>query len=498
MGIFSRKSKNGVSNVTVEEDWPFDDQPGFVVFDIETTGLSPTSDRMIEIGLIRTDNLGNPLAYWSSLINPQQAMTATEIHGISDKDVTNSPTFEDVLDQVLPRIRGQVLAAHNAEFDTSFLRVELARAGWELPKTPVLCTMEESQNFIPGLSRRRLQDCIEALGIDQAVEHRALGDASLATALVNFYLNGPTNRKRSQELIDLPTTAKSITWPINQTFPSIPKSNSKQKYWAAKPPSNSALMKTISSIMPEDLLGENASKSELTYAQVLLEAMEDGIISEQENSSLSDLSNSLQIVTEAQTAIHKKFMQTIAQEAWKDGSVSRAEQSEIVEAGRSLGFSDNDSKNFIKEIEELRASRISARTKVLPPDWDLGDPLRVGDRVVITGCYEAGRYELESKSKSMGIRITGSISGKTNLLVSDGTINGNKDTDAAKLGIRSVTPEMYRKLLDYIQPTPTDDNQPSDIGQKVSTETLVCTKCALSFVREATKGRKPHFCEACR
>jgi DNA polymerase-3 subunit epsilon len=498
MGIFSRKSKNGVSNVTVEEDWPFDDQPGFVVFDIETTGLSPASDRMIEIGLIRTDTLGNPLAYWSSLINPQQSVTATEIHGISDKDVANSPTFEDVLDQVLPRIRGQALAAHNAEFDISFLKVELARAGWDLPKTPVLCTMEESQNFIPGLSRRRLQDCIDALGIDQAVEHRALGDASLATALVNFYLNGPTNRKRSQELIDLPNFAKSVTWPTSQTFPKIPKSSSNQKQWAAKPPSNSALMKTISSMMPEDLLGESASKSELTYAQVLLEAMEDGIISEQENSSLSDFSNSLQIATETQTAIHKKLMQMIAQEAWKDGSVSRAEQTEIVEAGKSLGFSDNDSKNFVKEIEELRASRISARAKDLPPDWDLGDPLRVGDRVVITGCYEAGRYELESKSKSMGIRITGSISGKTNLLVSDGTINGNKDTDAAKIGIRSVTPDMYRKLLDYIQPTPTDDNQPSDIGQKVSTETLVCTKCALSFVREATKGRKPHFCEACR
>jgi len=497
MGIFSRKSKNGVSNVTVEEDWPFDAQPGFVVFDIETTGLSPTSDRMIEIGLIRTDNLGNPLAYWSSLINPQQAMTATEIHGISDKDVTNSPTFEAVLDQVLPRIRGQVLAAHNAEFDISFLRVELARVGWELPKTPALCTMEESQNFIPGLSRRRLQDCIEALGIDQAVEHRALGDASLATALVNFYLNGPTNRKRSQELIELPKTAKSVTWPTNQTFPNIPKSNSKQKYWAAKPPSSSALMKTISLMMPEDLLGESASKSELTYAQVLLEAMEDGIISEQENSSLSDLSNSLQIATETQTTIHNKLMQTIAQEAWKDGSVSRAEQSEIVNMGKSLGFSDNDSKNFIKEIEELRASRISTRTKELPIDWDLGDPLRIGDRVVITGCYDAGRDELETKSKAMGIRITGSVSGKTNLLVSDGTINGNKDADAARLGIRSVTPDEYRILIEFIQPSKSETEDIPTSEQKTSQENLVCTKCTETFTRTVTKGRKPHLCQNC-
>jgi formamidopyrimidine-DNA glycosylase len=98
----------------------------------------------------------------------------------------------------------------------------------------------------------------------------------------------------------------------------------------------------------------------------------------------------------------------------------------------------------------------------------------------------------------LGVRITGSVSGKTNLLVSDGTINGNKDADAAKLGIRSVTPDMYRKLLDFIQPALTDNNQPSDVGQTVNTETLVCTKCAQSFTREAAKGRKPHFCEACR
>ncbi len=43
MGMFSRKSKSSVSNVTIEEEWPFEAEPGFVVFDIETTGLSPTA-----------------------------------------------------------------------------------------------------------------------------------------------------------------------------------------------------------------------------------------------------------------------------------------------------------------------------------------------------------------------------------------------------------------------------------------------------------------------
>jgi NAD-dependent DNA ligase len=98
----------------------------------------------------------------------------------------------------------------------------------------------------------------------------------------------------------------------------------------------------------------------------------------------------------------------------------------------------------------------------------------------------------------MGVRITGSVSGKTNFLVSDGTINGNKDADAAKLGIRSVTPDMYRKLLDYIQPAISISEQSPNGDQEISEESIVCTKCANTFTRKATKGRKPHFCVNCR
>jgi BRCT domain type II-containing protein len=98
----------------------------------------------------------------------------------------------------------------------------------------------------------------------------------------------------------------------------------------------------------------------------------------------------------------------------------------------------------------------------------------------------------------LGIRVTGSVSGKTNLLVSDGTINGNKDADAAKLGIRSVTPDKYRKLLDYIQPAaPAGELSPNG-DQEIGEESIVCTKCTETFTRKATKGRKPHFCPKCR
>jgi DNA polymerase-3 subunit epsilon len=498
VGIFSRKPHSRFQNVDIEDSWPFGEKSGFVVFDIETTGLSPTSDRMIEIGLIRTDNLGNPLAYWSSLINPKQPVGATEIHGLSDKDVQGAPTFDELFDQIRSRIHGQALSAHNAQFDIAFLRVEFARAGWDLPQVPVLCTMQESRHFIPGLSKRRLQDCVGALGIEQEVEHRALSDASLTTALVNFYLNGPTNKRRSQDLAEMPGIAGAITWPESKTFPTISNSGLAKQQRAIKRPSTSELLKTISSTMPEDLLGDDAPLSDLTYAQVLLEAMEDGEVTKEETSSLADLAESLHISSTRQDEIHTKLMSTLAQEAWRDGVVSKTEQSEIIDMGNALGFTDSDSKRFMREVEELRASRIGARAKALPADWSYGQPLHVGDRVVITGCYDVGRDELETKSRMMGIRITGSVSGKTVLLVSDGTINGNKDADAARLGIRSITPDIYRVLLDYVQPANQENQTSPSSEQRTIEEVLVCTKCAGTFTRIVSKGRKPHLCPSCR
>jgi len=208
--------------------------------------------------------------------------------------------------------------------------------------------------------------------------------------------------------------------------------------------------------MPDDLLGDNPEEIELSYAQTLLEALEDGVISTAEVSALNELASSLNMTTNMQLQIHGKIMRLLAEESWKDGVVSKSEQAEITSTGESLGFSETDSKLFIKEIEELRASTIGANAKKLPDNWDLGEPLLVGDRVVITGCYEVGRTELENQAKALGVKITGAISGKTSMLVSDGTIGGNKDNDAKKLGVRTVSPEVFRELLKFVQPKSVD------------------------------------------
>jgi DNA polymerase-3 subunit epsilon len=81
-----------------------------------------------------------------------------------------------------------------------------------------------------------------------------------------------------------------------------------------------------------------------------------------------------------------------------------------------------------------------------------GAPLRVGDKVVFTGCEDQTRDRLEKRSESLGVRVLGSVSPKTVMLVSDGTMAGTTLAKAHELGTRIVHPDTYEVLLRHLQP----------------------------------------------
>jgi DNA polymerase-3 subunit epsilon len=249
--------------------------------------------------------------------------------------------------------------------------------------------------------------------------------------------------------------------------------------------------------MPEDLLSEDASSSEISYAMVLLESLNDGIVSDSEIVSLRDCADSMGLNSHSILNIHLELLLALSREAWRDGVVNRAEKQDILNCAQQLGLSDSEGKHALEEIEAFRNARVVARVKPLPDFWDLGEPLHVGDRVVITGCYEVGRFDMEKKARSLGVRITGSVSGKTTMLVSDGSINGNKDSDARRLGIRIVGPTEFKQLMEYVQPQ-LEAGKNAAATAVTETEHLLCTKCTRVFERQVAKGRKPHFCPTCR
>jgi len=152
------------------------DEP--VVFvDLETTGASPASARIIEVGIV-TASGGTLESEWSTLVNPGAPIPRTIQHftGITDEMVRDAPYFEDVADEVLACLSGRVFIAHNARFDHGFLRRELGRIGRKL-SVRVVCTVRLSRRLDREAREHNLDAVIDRYGLACDRRHRALPDA---------------------------------------------------------------------------------------------------------------------------------------------------------------------------------------------------------------------------------------------------------------------------------------------------------------------------------
>ena len=157
------------------------DYDEFVVFDIETTGLSAINDAITEIGAIKVKG-GQVTDTFSQLVNPEREIPQfiTNLTGINDEMVKNEPTIDQVILKFNEFIKGSVLVAHNATFDVGFIREKLKLVNLGL-YNPVLDTLELSRSVFPDLKNHKLDTIANYLNVKLENHHRAVDDA-LATA----------------------------------------------------------------------------------------------------------------------------------------------------------------------------------------------------------------------------------------------------------------------------------------------------------------------------
>ena len=159
-----------------------------VCFDIETTGLKVTQEAITEIGAVLLRD-GEIVDTFQTFVDPERRLTPeiVGLTGITDAMLAGAPKLEDALRAFLDFAGGRILAAHNAEFDISFIRAGCKKCG--IPFEPTyLDSLIFAQNLLPGLKNYKLDVVAEHLKLPAFNHHRASDDAApVAQMLAKFF-----------------------------------------------------------------------------------------------------------------------------------------------------------------------------------------------------------------------------------------------------------------------------------------------------------------------
>ena len=187
----------------------------YVVFDLETTGFSAKSDKIIEIGAVKVQ-AGKIIDRFSTFVNPEIPIPfrIEQLTSINDNMVINAPKIEEILPKFMEFCKDCVMVAHNADFDMSFISANCERQGLPCDFT-IIDTVAMSRYLIIGLGRYKLDSVAKALGIVLDHHHRAVDDAE-CTALIFLKLCDMLRDKGIDNLDQVNEEGKQSTNLINK------------------------------------------------------------------------------------------------------------------------------------------------------------------------------------------------------------------------------------------------------------------------------------------
>ena len=160
----------------------------FVVFDIETTGFSSVTNHIIEIGAVKVEN-GKIVDRFSTYVNPQEPIPyrITKLTTITDADVMDAPTIDQVLPEFFAFCEGCVLVAHNASFDTGFIKENARKL--ELPYAYThVDTLAMARVLLPQLAKFTLDHVAKTVGVSLENHHRVVDDAEATAEIFEKFI----------------------------------------------------------------------------------------------------------------------------------------------------------------------------------------------------------------------------------------------------------------------------------------------------------------------
>lgn len=403
----------------------------YCVLDVETTGLGK-SDRIIELALIGLDQSGEKQWEWCSLINPERDTgpgIVVHIHQIYPRDVEDAPTFRDFSGHIAKLLNGRILIAHNAPFDLRMLSSEYSRLGVIAPNIEHVCTLNVARSM--GISPATLENCCSVLGVDMEGMHHALADARV-THLVAKQMGVFTD-----QYID--ETNHLNIWPsldINKKIPKTRPIYPNRKSHKKADHKQFIYENTASDI---EVYSIDHDTSESKYLHAVEWVLEDRNISSEQKSTLETLQKELELTNDQVRTINMAFLQGLAGSMLDVGLISDHEQFDLKKITNLLEFNDIDLKYAIDNPVGL---------ELINEDYHLSS----SQRVVFTGEMSLSRSEWKKRAMDAGLRVTGSVSGKTDFLVVPfGETGSSKSRKAREIGVRVVTEQRFIRMIKRLE-----------------------------------------------
>ena len=436
MGLGSRypaRAPSVQATLTYTTAMPAPQGDEWVILDVETTGLSPRTDRIVEVGVIRVTANGDELDAWTTLINPDRDMGPVHIHGIAARDVLDAPRFRDVAPDLLAHLGGAHLAAHNAMFDLGFVGAEFARLGFDWGPPEALCTM--STPFGLGVVHSRaLQDCCHELGIPYDHGHTALHDARAASRVLLITLARAGAR--------FPYPVLTPQWPSREPPGMIAVRGALRSL-----PQRSALAAMAAQLgvpdgvtTPEDVA--------LSYLALLDRVIEDRQITEEEVAALAEFANAWGIDRGDADELHDSYLDALSRRAWADGTLTDAEHRDLETVAELLGVALEAGATPPLAQRARSTPAMDMVTGVRPQNELAGQSVCfTGESVCTLGGSPLSREDQQSLAVWAGLTVKSGVSGKLDLLVlADPDSQSGKARKAVELGVRRVAEPVFWRL----------------------------------------------------
>ncbi|WP_344742295.1 3'-5' exonuclease [Microlunatus spumicola] len=302
----------------------------FAVVDVETTGLdAQRGDRVVEIAISRIHLDGRVEDEFATIVNPDRTPGAEFVHGINEDMIRTAPRFADVAGDILARLEGCVVVAHNAAFEDQFLAAEFARLGLRPRPLPALCTLWLSRQ-VNTTPNHRLSTLARQAGLPMTDAHAALGDVRAVAAL-------------------LPGMLARLPAPL--TYQVVPASSADVADWTTGLPSRSVRLQTravglrrgddgwMASLLAR--LPQTAEQAEAPHAEAYLAALGavllDGKIVADEAHQLAALAGGAGLGAAEVRTLNATFLESLREAAFEDEVLTPAELRHLRRAATMVG-----------------------------------------------------------------------------------------------------------------------------------------------------------------